>query len=153
MNTQAHTDYAGAEYNFFMNYDVGRLELDSHEIQFTGGGDRISWLAGAYTWDQTNSNRGLEWSHADWTHAAPAGPQQILDFATCWHHRPATRRRNSAAGISTESCVPTAPIVGPADGDNGLGADPRQLGSAMLAGAPVGAVRPVRSGDQFLDLQ
>jgi len=122
MNTQAHTDYAGAEYNFFMNYDVNRLELDSHELQLTGGGDRIRWLAGAYMWDQSNSNRGLEWSHADWTHAAPAGPQQILDFddvlasPTC-NTTAQQRGRNFNGTVRADGT-----IVGPADGDNGLGA-------------------------------
>jgi outer membrane receptor protein involved in Fe transport len=129
METQAHTDYAGAEFNFFMNYDVGQTELDSHEFQFTGGGDRISWLAGVYTWDQSFSNRGLEWSHADWTHAAPAGPRQILDFAdvlaspAC--NTTAQQRGRNFNGI-VRSGPPTDPlagtIVGPADGDNGLGA-------------------------------
>lgn len=122
MNTQAHTDYAGAEYNFFMNYDLNRLELDSHELQITGGGSRISWLAGVYTWDQKNSNRGLEWSHADWTHAAPAGPRQILDFAdvlaspTC--NTTAQQRGRNFNGVARAD----GSIVGPADGDNGLGA-------------------------------
>jgi outer membrane receptor protein involved in Fe transport len=129
MNTQAHTDFAGAEFNFFMNYDVNRLELDSHEFQFTGGGDRISWLAGAYTWDQSNSNRGLEWSHADWTHAAPAGPRQILDFADVLAS-PACNTTAQQRGRNFNGVVrggpPTDPlagtVVGPADGDNGLGA-------------------------------
>jgi len=122
MNTQAHTDYAGAEYNFFMNYDVNRLELNSNELQLTGGGDRISWLAGVYTWDQKNSNRGLEWSHADWTHAAPAGPRQILDFAdalaspTC--NTTAQQRGRNFNGVVRAD----GSIVGPSDGDNGLGA-------------------------------
>jgi outer membrane receptor protein involved in Fe transport len=122
MNTQAHTDYAGAEYNFFMNYDVNRLELDSHELQLTGGGDRINWLAGVYTWEQANNNRGLEWSHADWTHAAPAGPRQILDFAdvlaspTC--NTTAQQRNRNFNGVVRADGT----IVGPADGDNGLGA-------------------------------
>jgi hypothetical protein len=100
MNTQAHTDYAGAEYNFFMNYDVNRLELESNEFQFTGGGDRISWLAGAYTRDQTNSNRGLS-DCRRLKHAAPAGPRQILDFNTVSRRPPATRRRSGGAVTSS----------------------------------------------------
>jgi len=122
MNTQAHTDYAGAEFNFFMNYDVNRLELDSHEFQFTGGGDRISWLAGAYAWDQTNSNRGLEWSHADWTHAAPAGPQQVLDFDDVLAH-PTCQTTAQQRGRNFNGVVrANGSVVGPSDGNNGLGA-------------------------------
>ena len=121
LETQAHTDYAGAEYNFFMNYDVNRLKLRSHELQLTGGGKRLTWLAGVYTWDQSNSNRGLEWSHADWTHAAPAGVRQILNFAsvlaspTC-NTTAQQRGRNFNGRVRANGT-----IVGPADGDNGLG--------------------------------
>ncbi len=122
MNTQAHTDFAGAEFNFFMNYDVNRLELDSHEFQFTGGGDRVSWLAGAYMWDQSNSNRGLEWSHADWTHAAPAGPQQVLDFADVMAATPCQTTAQQRGRNFDGTARADGTIVGPSDGDNGLGA-------------------------------
>jgi iron complex outermembrane receptor protein len=122
MNTQAHTDFAGAEFNFFMNYDVNRLELDSHEFQFTGGGDRVSWLAGAYMWDQSNSNRGLEWSHADWTHAAPAGPQQVLDFADVMAATPCQTTAQQRGRNFDGAARADGTIVGPSDGDNGLGA-------------------------------
>ena len=159
MNTQAHTDFAGAEFNFFMNYDVNRLELDSHEFQLTGGGDRISWLAGVYTWDQSNSNRGLEWSHADWTHAAPAGPQQILDFDDVMAHtvsddgaaaRPELQRRRSRRAADGS--------VGrngrrPVRRRQRLGRDPRQLGATVRSSPSARAFRFVRARDQFLDLQ
>ena len=87
----------------------------------TGGGDRISWLAGVYTWDQTNSNRGLEWSHADWTHAAPAGPRQILDFADVLAS-PTCNTTAQQRGRNFNGVVRADGIVGPSDGDNGLGA-------------------------------
>jgi iron complex outermembrane recepter protein len=126
MNTQAHTDFAGAEFNFFMNYDLNRLELDSDELQLTGGGDRFRWVAGYYQWDQTNSNRGIEWSHSDWTNTAgptvrPAnsGVRQILDYAsvlnsaTC-QRTPASRGLNFQGQVRADGSV-----VGPPNTVNG----------------------------------
>ena len=119
MNTSAFTDYAGAEFNFFTNYDIGLTELDSHEFQLTGGGDRIKWLAGAYKWDQTVSTRGVEWSHSDWTYAVDSGARQILNFAsvlaspTC-ATTPAQRGRNFQGQVRADGS-----IVGPANTLNG----------------------------------
>ena len=137
METQAHTDYAGAEFNFFMNYDVGQTELDSHEFQFTGGGDRISWLAGAYTWDQSFSSRGLEWSHSDWTHAVagrcatdPRLRGRALASPTC--NTTAQQRGRNFNGVVRANGT----IVGPAREQRprrGTG----QLGSAVLAAHPL----------------
>ena len=126
MNTQAHTDYAGAEFNFFMNYDLNRLELDSHELQLTGGGDRIHWVAGYYQWDQTNNNRGIEWSHSDWTntagplvHPANSGPRQILDYASVLAS-PTCQRTPASRGLNFQGQVRAdGSIVGPADTING----------------------------------
>jgi outer membrane receptor protein involved in Fe transport len=61
------TDFAGAEFNFFTNYDVGFREFDSHEIQFNVDFDRAHVILGAFTWDQDERTRGTEWSHSDWS--------------------------------------------------------------------------------------
>jgi iron complex outermembrane receptor protein len=119
MNTQAHTDFAGAEFNFFMNYDLNRLELNSHELQLTGGSDRFHWIAGAYTWDQTNNNRGIEWSHSDWTSAAPAGVRQILNYASVLAS-PTCQRTPASRGLNFQGQVRTdGSVVGPANTING----------------------------------
>jgi outer membrane receptor protein involved in Fe transport len=59
-------DYAGSEFNFFTNYDVGKTEYDSHEVQFNFNMDRYTAVLGAFTWDQSRRSRGVEWSHSDW---------------------------------------------------------------------------------------
>jgi outer membrane receptor protein involved in Fe transport len=61
------TDFAGAEFNFFTNYDVGFREFDSHEIQFNFDYERAHVVLGAFTWNQTERTRGTEWSHSDWS--------------------------------------------------------------------------------------
>jgi len=64
-------DYAGSEFNFFTNYDVGQTEYNSHEVQFNFTFDRTNAVLGAFTWDQNRRSRGVEWSHSDWKF--PAG--------------------------------------------------------------------------------
>jgi outer membrane receptor protein involved in Fe transport len=59
-------DYAGSEFNFFTNYDVGKTEYDSHEVQFNFTFDRANAVLGAFTWDQERRTRSVEWSHSDW---------------------------------------------------------------------------------------
>ncbi|HEX7080580.1 MAG TPA: TonB-dependent receptor [Gammaproteobacteria bacterium] len=61
------TDFAGAEFNFFTNYNVGFREFDSHELQLNFDSDRVHVVAGAFTWDQTERERETEWSHSDWS--------------------------------------------------------------------------------------
>jgi outer membrane receptor protein involved in Fe transport len=61
------TDFAGAEFNFFTNYDVGVRDFDSHEVELTFSFDRASFVVGGFTWDQHERTRGTEWSHSDWS--------------------------------------------------------------------------------------
>lgn len=61
------TDFAGAQFNFFTNYDVGVRDFDSHELQLNFDFDRVSVVVGAFTWDQKERTRGTEWSHSDWS--------------------------------------------------------------------------------------
>jgi iron complex outermembrane receptor protein len=80
-----YNDWGGSEYNFFVNYNVSKLDLDSHEFQLTGSlfEDRVDYVLGYYSWDQNSRNRGAEWGSADWTFAADNnGTTQTLDWAT-----------------------------------------------------------------------
>lgn len=61
------TDFAGAQFNFFTNYNVGFREFDSHELQFNFDKGRVHVVAGAFQWDQTERERETEWSHSDWS--------------------------------------------------------------------------------------
>jgi len=60
------TDYAGSEFNFFTNYDVGVTEYESHEVQVNFTFERATAVLGAFTWDQSRRSRGVEWSMSDW---------------------------------------------------------------------------------------
>jgi iron complex outermembrane receptor protein len=51
------SDWDGTEYEVVADLSRTRLDVFSEEIQITGGGDRISWFAGAYYWDQESVNR------------------------------------------------------------------------------------------------
>jgi iron complex outermembrane receptor protein len=61
------TDFAGAQFNFFTNYDVGFREFDSHEFQVNFNFDRVHFVVGAFAWNQDERTRGTEWSHSDWS--------------------------------------------------------------------------------------
>ena len=61
------TDFAGAEFNFFTNYDVGFREFESHEFQVNFDFDRVHFILGAFAWDQDERTRATEWSHSDWS--------------------------------------------------------------------------------------
>ncbi len=60
-DTSVYNDWGGSEYNFFVNYYIDVLNPDSHEFQFTGSlfDDKVDWVAGYYTWDQTQRSRTL----------------------------------------------------------------------------------------------
>ena len=38
-----------------------KLDFFSQEMQLTGGGDRIEWLAGLYYWDRRRITRNGRW--------------------------------------------------------------------------------------------
>ena len=40
------------QFNFYIDYFLNETDLTSHEFQFSGGGDRIKWVGGAYFWDR-----------------------------------------------------------------------------------------------------
>lgn len=128
VQSSIYIDWGGTAYNYFVNYGLTDVELDSHEIQFSGGSDRFSWVAGAFSWEQTTKTRGVEWSMSDWMHAPPAGARQILDYADVLASPTCTQQTAQMTGNDFDGRVRTSggpalvgTIVGPADGDNGLG--------------------------------
>jgi iron complex outermembrane receptor protein len=51
------SDWDGTEYEVVADLSRTKQDVFSEEIQITGGGDRVSWFAGAYYWDQENVTR------------------------------------------------------------------------------------------------
>ena len=100
-----YLDWDGSQYNFFVNYNVATIENDSHELQFSGGGDRLSWVGGYYTWDQEDRNRGVEWAMGDWIFPVPVpqdtyGHPQVLDYADVLASPACTTRTPADVGYS-----------------------------------------------------
>ncbi|MBN1240533.1 MAG: TonB-dependent receptor [Gammaproteobacteria bacterium] len=50
-------DWDGTAYEVVADLTRQRLDVFSEEIQISGGGDRISWVAGLYYWDQDSVTR------------------------------------------------------------------------------------------------
>jgi len=59
-------DFAGAQFNFFTNYDAATREFSSHEFQVNFDYDNFSAVVGYFDWDQERMSRGTEFSHSDW---------------------------------------------------------------------------------------
>jgi len=82
VDSRQYNDWDATQFNLFVNYNPSRTEMDSHELQFSGGGDRISWVGGFYTWDQTTRQRTTEWASTDWSFFnAGTGQPLTLDYA------------------------------------------------------------------------
>jgi iron complex outermembrane receptor protein len=50
-------DWDGSDYEVVADLIRTRLDVFSEEIQLSGGGDRVNWLAGVYYWDQESVSR------------------------------------------------------------------------------------------------
>jgi iron complex outermembrane receptor protein len=50
-------DWDGSQYDIVYDLNIEDNELWSQEIQFTGGRGRVSWLGGAYYWEQDTTQR------------------------------------------------------------------------------------------------
>jgi iron complex outermembrane receptor protein len=79
-----YNDWGGSEFNIVASNFVQAIELDSHEFQFTGDlfDGKVDWLAGYYTWDQSQRSREPDWAMGDWVQAPQMGRAKTLDYAT-----------------------------------------------------------------------
>jgi iron complex outermembrane receptor protein len=50
-------DWDGSQYDIVYDLNQQENDLFSQEVQFSGGGDRLSWVGGAYYWKQTSRRR------------------------------------------------------------------------------------------------
>jgi len=99
-DSSIYNDWGGSEFNFFVNLYVQQTDLDSHEIQLTGSlfNDRVDYVVGAYSWDQTLRSREPEWSMADWMHTADMGKIKTLDYQDVLNSEQCTSRTPADAG-------------------------------------------------------
>jgi iron complex outermembrane receptor protein len=80
-DTRQYNDWDAGEFNFYIDYFLNKIDLTSHEFQFSGGNDRFSWVGGAYTWDQKGRSRNPAYSMADWVEAQPGYPNEVPQFS------------------------------------------------------------------------
>lgn len=99
VDNSVYNDWGGSAYNFFVNYDTSKLEMESHEFQLTGSllEDRLDYVVGYYSWEQESRNRGVEWSMADWVQSADMGKIKTLDYNTVLNS-PACQRTPADVG-------------------------------------------------------
>ena len=77
-----NVDWDELDYALGSDMQRRRLELFSEEIQIQGGGDRISWLAGLYYWDQTRWARDARFALDEFrTLEGDEGPQLLFEDA------------------------------------------------------------------------
>ena len=119
-DTRQYNDWDAGDFNFYIDYFLAELDLTSQEFQFSGGGDRFSWVGGVYQWDQEGRARNPAYSMADWVEATPNYPNdapqfsyanQVTPNAACTTATPASRGITSWAPHVQAGYVP--PFVGP----------------------------------------
>jgi iron complex outermembrane receptor protein len=123
-DTRQYNDWDAGEFNFYIDYFLNKLDLTSHEFQFSGGNDRFTWVGGLYSWDQKGRGRNPAYSMADWVGAKPNYPNhtpqfdyaaQVLPNAAC-NATPAQRGITSWAPHVAAGYLPRFPF-GPSGPD------------------------------------
>ncbi len=57
LRTKVFVDYDNSQWGLVEDTSNSKVELFSEEIQITGGGDRVQWVAGVYYWDTGTKTR------------------------------------------------------------------------------------------------
>ncbi len=60
-------DYDNSQYALVEDTSNQRNRMFSQEIQFSGGGDRVQWVAGAFYWDESRRTRGVRYAMQEFT--------------------------------------------------------------------------------------
>ena len=76
------SDWDNSQYDLVLDENLAKTEVNSQEIQLTGGGDRVQWVGGAYYWDQTINARGLRWQVNEFQKGL-MNPQNVFNNAVC----------------------------------------------------------------------
>jgi iron complex outermembrane receptor protein len=62
VSTKTFIDYDNSQYGLVEDTTNGRINLFSEEIQFSGGGDRVKWVAGVFYWDTYTRTRTVSYA-------------------------------------------------------------------------------------------
>ena len=113
VDSRTYNDWDSGEFNFYIDYFNNETEVTSHEFQFSGGNDRLSWVGGAYMWDQSNRSRNPAWSMREWEEVSSFGEaqpfsyqDQVLTHPSCTTATPASRGITSWAPHVAGGYVP-----------------------------------------------
>ena len=80
VDSRSYNDWDSGQYNFYIDYFNDETDLTSHEIQFTGGNDRFTWVGGGYYWTQTHRQRNPAWSMREWQDVSSYGQDQPFSY-------------------------------------------------------------------------
>jgi iron complex outermembrane recepter protein len=76
------SDWDNSQYDLVLDENLAKTDVFSQEIQLTGGGKKIQWLAGAYYWDQTIHARGFRWQVNEFQQGL-MNPQNVFNSPVC----------------------------------------------------------------------
>jgi iron complex outermembrane receptor protein len=65
--TKIWVDYDNSQYALVEDLGNGHNHMFSQEIQFSGGGDRVQWVAGAFYWDESTRSRNVRYAMQEFT--------------------------------------------------------------------------------------
>jgi iron complex outermembrane receptor protein len=101
VDARTYNDWDSGEFNFYIDYFNNKTELTSHEFQFSGGTDRISWVGGAYFWDQEGRARNPAWSMREWSDFGNNyGQAQPFNYTTMVRPSAACQRTPASVGVN-----------------------------------------------------
>ena len=60
--TSLYVDYDNSQWGLVEDTSNGHTDLVSEEIQITGGGDRVQWVAGIFYWDTNTRTRSVSYA-------------------------------------------------------------------------------------------
>ncbi len=67
VTAKTYIDYDNSQWGLVEDTSNGRINLKSEEIQFSGGGDRVEWVAGVFYWDTYNRTRTVGYAMEEFT--------------------------------------------------------------------------------------
>ena len=60
--TSTYVDYDNSQWGLVEDTSNSHIDLFSEEIQITGGGDRVQWVAGVFYWDTNTRTRSVSYA-------------------------------------------------------------------------------------------
>jgi iron complex outermembrane receptor protein len=77
-----YVDWDNTQYNVFNDIFANDLDLISQEIQLSGGGERVDWVAGGYYWEQETVSRNPSYSMGEFT-SGQLNINNVFNTPTC----------------------------------------------------------------------